>query len=104
MPLSPARLAIHHFRLTALAEAVSYLLLLGIAMPLKYLWGMPLAVKIIGSLHGLLFVVFCITLVRAWQMAGWPFARVVMLFIASLIPLLPFWLDRQLQRWQEAAA
>ena len=71
--------AVNAFRWTALAEAVSYLVLLGLAMPLKYLWQMPLAVKIIGSIHGALFV-------------------------ASLLPLVPFWLDRRVKSWAEDAA
>jgi hypothetical protein len=45
-------------RKISLAEGISYLLLLGIAMPLKYWAGLPLAVKIVGSIHGALFVVF----------------------------------------------
>ena len=59
--------AVNAFRWTALAEAVSYLVLLGIAMPLKYIWQMPMAVKITGSIHGGLFVLFCVTLWLAMQ-------------------------------------
>ncbi len=92
------------FRWTALAEAVSYLVLLGVAMPLKYVWGMPLAVKIVGSLHGGLFVAFCALLWLAMQKAAWPLSRAVMLFLASLVPLLPFWLDARVKKWAEAAA
>ena len=47
------------------AEGVSYLLLLGIAMPLKYMWGMPQAVKITGTVHGVLFVLFVFALINA---------------------------------------
>jgi integral membrane protein len=92
------------FRRTALAEAVSYLALLGIAMPLKYVWGIPLAVKVIGSVHGALFVAFCLTLALAMRAARWSLGRGVMLFIASLIPLLPFWLDARVRTWVEEAA
>lgn len=96
--------AVNAFRWTALAEAVSYLVLLGIAMPLKYLWQMPLAVKIIGSIHGALFVAFCLTLLLAMQKAAWPLGRAAMLFVASLLPLVPFWLDRRVKSWAEATA
>lgn len=99
----PAASAIHSFRLTALAEAVSYLLLLFVAMPLKYVWGMPLAVKITGSIHGALFILFCITLFRAWTAARWSLPRVAGLFAASLLPFVPFWLDRSVKRWQQEA-
>ena len=48
------------FRLVAIMEGVSFLVLLGIAMPLKYFADMPLAVKYIGWLHGLLFVLYMV--------------------------------------------
>ncbi|HUP40604.1 MAG TPA: DUF3817 domain-containing protein [Vicinamibacterales bacterium] len=47
--------ALHHFRIAALFEGWSYLVLLFIAMPLKYAAGMPLAVRIVGSVHGFLY-------------------------------------------------
>lgn len=100
----PVVAAIRSFRITALAEAVSYLLLLFIAMPLKYLWDMPFAVRIVGSIHGLLFVLFCFTLLRAWNAAKWPFSRVLALFIASLLPFVPFWMDQRVLLWQKEAA
>lgn len=99
----PAK-AIHLFRQTALAEAISYLVLLGIAMPLKYLWGQPLAVKLVGALHGLLFILFCLTLVMAMRAGRWSLGRAAMLFIASLFPLVPFWLDSKIRRWTDEAS
>ncbi len=101
--VTPASTLIRHFRLTALAEAISYLLLIFIAMPLKYFWQMPMPVRITGSIHGFLFVVFCFTLYRAMQAGKWPVGRAVMLFIASLIPFVPFWLDQRVKTWEEAA-
>ena len=92
------------FRWTALAEAVSYLVLLGVAMPLKYLWDMPLAVRVVGSLHGALFVVFCVALALAMRAGKWSLGRGVMLFAASLLPFVPFLLDRRVKAWAEVAA
>jgi integral membrane protein len=99
-----AATAIRSFRLTALAEAISYLLLLGIAMPLKYVWGQPLAVKIVGGIHGALFIVFCLTLALAMRAGRWSLIRAAGLFLASLVPLLPFWLDARLRTWEAEAA
>lgn len=96
--------SIRWFRFTALAEAVSYLLLLGVAMPLKYIWHQPLAVKIVGSLHGALFVLFCVTLAMAMRSGRWSLSRGAGLFLASLVPLLPFWLDQRLRIWEAEAA
>ena len=90
-------------RSVALAEAVSYLVLLGIAMPLKYLANMPMAVRIVGSLHGLLFVVFCFALLRAMVSAKLSFVRATTVFVASFVPFVPFWLDGNIRRWEAEA-
>ena len=87
-------------RRVAIWEGVSYLLLLGIAMPLKYAWGKPMAVKIIGMAHGILFVMFCLLLAWVWHKAKWPTPRVVILFIASLLPFGPFIADRKMSQWE----
>ena len=60
--------AVSFLRKIAWWEAVSYLVLLFIAMPLKYMVGIPVAVKVVGSIHGLLFVVFGV----AWLRVGRP--------------------------------
>ena len=54
----------HWFRKAAIAEGISFLVLLGIAMPLKYLAKLPVAVLIAGSIHGLLFITI---MVLAWE-------------------------------------
>lgn len=84
----------------SLAEGVSFLVLLGIAMPLKYWAGLPLAVRIAGSVHGALFLVFCWALVRATLGARWPWTRAGLVFVAALVPFAPLWLDRHLRAWQ----
>lgn len=87
-------------RKVALIEAISFLVLLGIAMPLKYLANMPMAVKVVGWIHGVLFVMFCLALLRVWIQARWPFGRTVMLFIAALLPFGPFVIDRRMRQWE----
>lgn len=87
-------------RRVGLIEAVSFLLLLGVAMPLKYIFHQPLAVKVVGWMHGVLFVMFCFALLRVWMTARWPFGRVVMVFIAALLPFGPFVVDRRMREWE----
>lgn len=94
---------IRWFRFTALAEAVSFLVLLGIAMPLKYVWHEPMAVRVVGMLHGVLFVLFCLTLALAMKAGRWSMMRGAGLFLASLVPLLPFWLDARVRTWEAEA-
>jgi integral membrane protein len=91
-------------RTIGLVEGVSFLLLLGIAMPLKYLAGMPMAVKVLGWAHGVLFIVFCALLLRATLGARWPLARSALVFGAALVPFGPFAIDRRLRAWADEAA
>lgn len=86
-------------RMASLTEAVSYVLLLGIAMPLKYLAGSPFAVQVMGMLHGVLFLVLLWLLARAAFETNWPKSRLLLLAFASLVPLIPFFLDRRVRSW-----
>lgn len=89
--------SLHLFRKVALAEGISYIVLLFIAMPLKYWVGLPLAVKYVGWVHGLLFVLYIACLIMAWQERKWSFGKVVVLFIASLLPFVPFYVEKKLK-------
>jgi integral membrane protein len=81
-------------------EGVSYLLLLGVAMPLKYFAGMPMAVKVVGWAHGVLFVLFCFALLKAMLDARWSLYRGAIVFIAALLPFGPYLVDRRLVEWE----
>ena len=78
------------FKNIGTAEAISFLLLLGIAMPLKYVWDFPLAVKYVGWIHGVLFIGYLICLYLASEEQKWGFKTVLLAIIASLIPFGPF--------------
>ena len=91
------------FTTIAFLEGVSYVVLLGIAMPLKYIFDMPLAVKFVGWAHGVLFVAYGAFLLLCWIKYKWSFKRVVVYFIASLLPLLPFWVERNLKKEYQVA-
>lgn len=79
-------------------EGTSTLVLFGIAMPLKYMAGMPMAVKIVGSLHGFLFVGLVFMLMAA--VARIPVsARVAFVgILAAIVPFGPFVYDRWLMK------
>lgn len=90
---------IQFLRTIALIEAVSFLILLGVAMPLKYLAHMPGAVKAFGWVHGLLFITFCIALVQTIRVARWPMGRAAKVFVAALLPFGPIVLDSRMRRY-----
>lgn len=93
---------IGRLRLIGLVEGASFLILLGVAMPLKYLADMPMAVRIVGSVHGGLFLVFLVALMQAADHGSWRFTRIAAAFIASVLPFGTFVFDRSLRA--EAAA
>ena len=86
------------FRTVAVLEGISYIILLFIAMPLKRMAGIPEVQKYVGWAHGLLFILFVALLVQVWLKYKWSFGKVVMAFIASLIPFGTFVLDRSLAK------
>lgn len=82
-------------RTIGFAEGTSFLLLLGIAMPLKYLAGMPMAVKLVGWAHGVLFVLYCLSILDVMRKERWPLSKGALAFIAAWLPFGPFVFDRR---------
>lgn len=84
----------------AIAEAVTLLALFGIAMPLKYVLGIPQAVSIIGPLHGLAFLIFLWFMTRSWaeQLINGKVA--LRLVLGAFIPMGGFVNERWLRRRQ----
>ena len=91
-------------RILGNVEGVSYLLLLFIAMPLKYAYEMPMAVKITGMAHGVLFVAYCMILALCTKKFRWKLGFGVHLLIATLIPFGTFVTDRKLKFLPEASS
>ncbi len=92
------------FKKVAIAEGISYLALLLIAMPLKYFAGMPLAVKYTGWAHGLLFMMYVVLVVMCWMEYKWKFSKAVLIFFASLLPFAPFIVEKRLHEGTEDQA
>lgn len=86
---------VSRFRTVAYWEGISYLVLLLVAMPLKYGFDLPLAVRLVGALHGALFVGYLLLLALAARQLGT--RLVVQAAVVSLIPGGTFWLDRRLR-------
>jgi integral membrane protein len=90
--------SIRNLRVIGILEGVSFLVLLCIAMPLKYFMDMPLPVKYVGWAHGVLFILYIPAVFLARKAMQWNFFQVLVALAASLIPFGTFVLDRQLRK------
>jgi integral membrane protein len=86
------------FRAVALLEGLSFVVLLFLAMPLKYMGGQPQPVKWLGWAHGMLFMLYVPALLQVAVTRHWSRARLVGAFGASLVPFGTFVLDARLRR------
>jgi len=89
------------FRKIAFAEGVSFLILLFVAMPLKYFANMPMAVTIVGGLHGVLFVAFIILAFLVKEEYKKDFKWLMKAGLASILPFGTFVADKE---WKKEAA
>ncbi|MCB0508796.1 MAG: DUF3817 domain-containing protein [Chitinophagales bacterium] len=78
-------------------EGYSYLILLCIAMPLKYVYGYPIAVKIAGSLHGILFIAFVYYIFKMYQDKQLDIKSAAIALLLSIIPFGTFFLRKTLK-------
>jgi integral membrane protein len=91
-------------RRVAIIEAISFLLLVLVAMPLKYLADLPMAVKIVGMIHGVLFVAFVGLWLWTIIAARWGFGRSALVMVSALLPAGPFVIDRRMKGYEREFA
>ncbi len=96
---SPGRL-----RVTGWWEGWSFLLLLGVAMPLKYFADWPLGVRVVGMAHGVLFMLYLAAALQAAMEHDWRWKRTALVLVASVLPAGPFVVDARVLRAAEAEA
>ncbi len=75
-------------------EGISYIILLFVAMPLKYLAGLAIATKVAGTIHGVLFILFCYQLAKIAKKSFVTRRESVLYFVLSLVPFGSFYTER----------
>ena len=83
------------FKIVSYLEGISYLLLLGVGVPLKYLAGNDIWVKSLGMPHGLLFVAYIFLAIVVRQSKNWDTKTTSVVLIASIIPFGTFYVDKK---------
>jgi integral membrane protein len=89
---------INIYRRIAIIEGISYLILLFIAMPIKYILDISEPVKYFGWIHGVLFLVYMVILIIASIKYRWSLKRIAIYLIGSVLPFVPFILDKNLKK------
>jgi integral membrane protein len=92
--------SIRNLRWVGIAEGISFLVLLFIAMPIKYGLGIPEVVRYVGWAHGLLFIAYIVAVFMAIRAMQWNWFWILVALAASLVPFGTFVLDKQLKRRQ----
>ena len=82
------------FKIISTLEAISFLLLLGIAMPLKYIWDLPQMVQTVGMAHGVLFLLYIAGAVYISQKLNWSIKQLAIAVFCSILPFGPFYIER----------
>ena len=88
-------------RVVGLLEGISFLLLLFIAMPVKYMLNNPILVKYVGMGHGVLFVAFLVVLLVVSHRMKWSLSMFLMGLAASILPFGTFVFDLKLKKMQQ---
>lgn len=86
------------FRIAGLIEGGSLLLLVLIAMPLKYLVGIPEVVSVVGALHGFLFIAYLLIIAYTTLKIRWSLKWIVSAIVVAFIPFGNLWLDHQIKQ------
>ncbi|MDC7993575.1 DUF3817 domain-containing protein [Altibacter sp. HG106] len=88
-------LSVRTFKIISTLEAISFLVLLGIAMPLKYVWGLPQMVRVVGMAHGLLFVAYLGGALYMKEKLGWNWKTLGIVALCSVLPFGPFYAEKK---------
>ncbi len=87
-------------RLSSLLDGLSFIILLYFAIYEKRILGDETAVRIPGMVHGVIFTIFLILLYFTMEKRRWPIKRAALVFVCSLLPFAPFFLEPSLKKEQ----
>lgn len=83
------------FKIIALLEGISLLLLLFFAMPMKYIYEQPIFVKVIGMAHGLLFIAYILLSIMLKIEEKWDLKKFALVCLASVLPFGAFYIENK---------
>lgn len=87
--------SVETFRWVSILEGISFLVLLFIAMPLKYVWEMPEYVRVTGMAHGVLFIAYILGAILMYEKLQWRVKDLAVVILCSVLPFGPFYADKK---------
>lgn len=88
--------ALGRYRVMAWVTGVMLLVLVGVAMPLKYAAGNDAAVAVVGPIHGLLYIVYLLTVIDLASRRRWPLSRIAAAVLAGVVPFMAFIVEHRI--------
>ena len=89
---------IGRLRIAGFLEGTSFLVLLGVCMPLKYIWGIAEATYFVGMAHGILFIIYCGLVIVVMIKHKWSLMKTFWALLASVLPFGTFVADVRIFR------
>ncbi|MFS0788524.1 DUF3817 domain-containing protein [Shouchella sp. 1P09AA] len=89
------------FKWVSYIEGISLILLVFLAMPLKYIWNIPEFVSVVGMAHGVLFIAYMLFVVNFFFSKQWTLKTSVLATLASIVPFGPFILEKRIIKNEE---
>ncbi|SEJ45219.1 integral membrane protein [Cyclobacterium xiamenense] len=92
---------VKRFRMISLTEGISMVVLVFVAMPLKWIFDLPDMVTYVGWIHGVLFILYILVLFPTSRKLRWSFQNAMFALIAAVLPFGPFLFDRKLRKQEK---
>lgn len=86
---------VRFFKIIATLEGLSLLVLLFVAMPMKYILDMPEMVRYVGMAHGMLFIAYIVLAFMLFSEEKWPVKKLLIVCVASVIPFGTFYIENK---------
>lgn len=90
--------ALLRYRIMAMAVGIGLLVLVALGIPLQYAAHNQSVVKVVGPIHGFLYIVYLVSAFEMWVRGRWPFRRLIPMVLAGLVPLLAFYVEHRVNQ------
>ncbi|MBA3524370.1 MAG: DUF3817 domain-containing protein [Geodermatophilaceae bacterium] len=88
--------ALLRYRVMAYVVGVMLLILVFVAVPLRYLFDTPEVSAVVSPLHGFLYAVYLLAVLSLGTRSQWTFRKTILVMLGGTVPFLSFWLEHRI--------